>query len=448
MTTKRVWFDVHSAIGVLAGLMLFVICWSGTFATVSREIDWLLEPAMQVEPVGERASMGAVLRSVEVAYPEARISSVRIDRGSRSALEVAVNLPDQNLVRVFVDPYSAEVRGSASYFGVQRFFRSFHMNLFSGKPGYYLVFLLGPVLLVSVVAPLLFYKRWWTRFFLLRTGHGPRVFWGHVHKLAGLWSLWFGLLIALTASWYLFEGLRLDVGDGKVAWSDAGQYAVHPIPRLPDRLLEAEAIDRLILHAEATRPDLAIRTIFARDGYVYFDGQAAHWLVRDRANKLYIDPQSYAITLDQRASDQPLYWRWSDTADPLHFGDFGGLVTKLIWFAFGLCMSGLSLTGTYLHVMRLRSGGGGRERARWSGTLAAMIANVVVLIAAVNGGWKEINGYGPMGHGIRHMPAIPWQVAAFIIGWVFLTLVILAIWMWHVWRADRAAMSPTLQTSA
>jgi uncharacterized iron-regulated membrane protein len=37
--------------------------------------------------------------------------------------------------------------------------------------------------------------------------------------------------------------------------------------------------------------------------------------------------------------------RFGAAVDPLHFGDFGGLVSKLVWFIFGLALTGLAITG-------------------------------------------------------------------------------------------------------
>ena len=67
--SRRRWFDWHSWAGVLAGLLMFVVCWSGTVATVSHEVDWLLNPAQRVEAAGELQSWGRWIAAAEQAYP-------------------------------------------------------------------------------------------------------------------------------------------------------------------------------------------------------------------------------------------------------------------------------------------------------------------------------------------------------------------------------------------
>ncbi|MCG6120832.1 MAG: PepSY domain-containing protein, partial [Blastomonas sp.] len=42
------------------------------------------------------------------------------------------------------------------------------------------------------------------------------------------------------------------------------------------------------------------------------------------------------------------------TADPLHFGTFGGLVTKLIRVAFGIALVAMAGSGAVIYAKRLR----------------------------------------------------------------------------------------------
>ena len=73
--------------------------------------------------------------------------------------------------------------------------------------------------------------------------------------------------------------------------------------------------------------ELDIRSIsLNRGGYVFVTDQTDSILVRDRANKIYINPHTQEVIYAQRAADLPLYWLWSNMADPLHFGNFYGWV--------------------------------------------------------------------------------------------------------------------------
>lgn len=429
MKTKT-WFRIHSFTGVITGLLLFVICWSGTFATVAHELDWLVTPAARVEPAGEPVSAGVVDAAVRTAYPEAEISWIEAPLYRRSAAQVVVDLPAQDSVRLYVNPYTGELQGQHSYFNIQRFFRSFHMNLFIPFWGKYLVTLFALTMLTSLVAALYFYKRWWTRFFRFRVG-GGRVFWSELHKATGLWSLWFVLIIGLTGVWYLFEAARADFGDGKLAFAGDADYAVHPLPRPSSHPeLPALPLDELLAQVRQARPDLEIRSISPGADALRVEGQAGHLLVRDRANQVHLDARTGEVLYDQNAGDYPLYWRWSDTADPLHFGDFGGLISKLVWFCFGVLLSGLILTGTYLHAQRLTGDAGGR-RHRWPGTGAAILVTLGVLAATVPYGLQEAREYyGPLVDGDRRLPSLAPGVRLVVLGWIAATLAVIGGWLW------------------
>jgi uncharacterized iron-regulated membrane protein len=430
--TARGWFRVHSWIGLMTGLLLFIVCWSGTFATIANEIDWLLTPELRVRPQGPMVSWERLLDAVQTKYPDATVRSLHSPVYPRFAAVAIMDTDTQELVRVYVNPYTGEVLGSGSYFTVQRFFRSLHMHLFIDRAGYYIVGALALALLLSLGTALLFYRRWWKRFLAFRPGRSLRAFWSEAHKLSGLWSLWFVLVIALTGLWYLFEIARIDIGDGKSVWVGPGSQAVKPLPEL--RAEEGLSLTELRRQAQAVRPELVIRNVFFDfGGYFYVDGQAGHLLVRDRANRIFIHPATGTVVYDQDASDLSPYWRWSDTADPLHFGDFGGLMTKLIWFVFGAGLSMICLTGAYLHAQRLRHDLAGR--ASWRGTLVAIGAVGGVLIASCRAGVQEIKGYGPLTDGVQHWPEVAVPVVAFLTVWVLITCAMVFWWGWLISNA-------------
>jgi uncharacterized iron-regulated membrane protein len=185
----------HSWLGIMGGLLLFVICWTGSFATISHEIDWLLNAQLRVAP----ASIDSRWRSwqhwqqaVTQHYPHAQLQRLHAPLYAHSAALAVVDFPEQKNVYVYLNPYTAELLGSGSYFNVQRFFRSLHMGLFLPYPlAIYVVGSFGLVLLVTMLTPLLFYKRWWQRFGRWRiwaasSGKSRKIAWSDLHKSSGL----------------------------------------------------------------------------------------------------------------------------------------------------------------------------------------------------------------------------------------------------------------------
>jgi len=358
--TNRFWFTLHGWLGAQFGLILFVVLFSGSLATVAHEIDWLLNPALRFAPKQTPVGLGQIVAAAEQAYPALSAWFVYAPRNRYTAAEVQMWNPraddfTEGLRRVYVNPYSGEVQGVTGWFNVQRTLRNFHMGLSMPVIGLYLVGAFGLFLLASVVTALFFYKRWWRRFFVLRTDRGARVFWSDAHRAGGLWSLWFTLVISLTGIWYLVEMAMFDAGTG-----------LSDIPDPPPALTETELasygeaperlpLGRLIATAEESYPGWEIVSVYLPeqpDAAVRFTGHADAWLVRDRANNVYVNPYDGSLMGIYRAEDLSLAYRWVHTADPLHFGDFGGLATKLVWAIFGLLSSGLTLTGAYLWCRR------------------------------------------------------------------------------------------------
>jgi uncharacterized iron-regulated membrane protein len=422
VASGRTWLWWHSWIGVSTGLMLFVICWSGTVAVLSHEIDWLLDPALRVRPSASPPRWAGVVAAAQRAVPGQKVTTLTLPAGPRDAAQLWAEDAHGVVTRLYVDPATARVQGARSYFNVQRFFRSFHMNLFfnAGPWGYLVVCAFALPLLASMVTALVFYKRWWQRLLALKFDRGVRIFVSDLHKTGGLWGLWFIAVMALTGFWYFIEAAGV-----------VSAYPQTPVFAPQPRTAAGLPLDEVLVRARAHWPALEVRNITLPGGcygdVIELEGQAGDLLVRDRANKLFLDPTSGEALARHRAAELSLAARWVDTADPLHFGDFAGLGAKLVWFAFGLALSALSLSGAYLQVQRLRRKHAGLHRR--PAVIAAYAVSAVLLAASAAGGWTEIRQYGPELDGARQWPLVPLPVIVFIGGWVMVTLGVLAAWV-------------------
>lgn len=442
--SKRQWFRIHSFTGVITGLLLFVVCWSGTFAVLAHEFDWLVTPAMQVSPQPELASW-ADIEAAAVAEVPGRVGHIEAPLNRFAAAGVWLTTEDLQRVIVWVDPYDATVTGvSRSQYGIATFLLHFHREFSLSGYGIYLVTPLAITLLISALAALCFYKRWWTRFFRFNW-RSRQARWSELHKLAGLWSLWFVLLMAVTGGWYLVESLRLDIGDGVVNYVGSEGYAVHTVPLTAEAPDAYRPLAELLGTARTEWPELEWRVL----GYgwysgspdiLYLAGQTGLPLLRDRANQLHLDRRTGDVLWRNSQADLPPYWVWANLAPPLHFGTFAGMASKLVWFFFGLLLCGLILSGTYLHARRLARPSG-RRRHFWPGTLPALLVSLAVMVAAVPAeltvlqGYYGVSLYGTSPNESAWMPELGNGVKVAITSWVVLTVVILAGWAMMLGRS-------------
>ncbi len=342
---RRLWFDLHSWVGLKLSLLMAFVCLTGTLAVFSHEIDWLLHPEMRVEPSDRTASWGAMLAAVRTAHPGWKVTRIDAPWGRRFAAAASVRTPEGKLRFVWIDPHRGTVTGDTGWFNAQRFLRNTHRHLMlPTRWGVPIVSSLAIALLITFASSFVIYKRWWRGFFSWPRRERRRRFWGDVHRLAGVWSLWFVLLIALTGLWYLVESLGGDAPAAQARW---------PAPRAEPAGIEPARVDRAIAEAARDWPGLEVGGISLDEaqGRLVIDGQAEAWLVRDRANAMAFDAEGRLVARVD-AGQLSVHQRIAEMADPLHFGTFGGLATQLLWFMFGAAMTLLSLSGVYLFGLR------------------------------------------------------------------------------------------------
>lgn len=343
-------FLLHSLFGLKLSLFLGFVCLTGTIATVSHEIEWLVQPEVRGASDGRSDDYGAMWGLVRDRYPDAYINSIgTYDRADSTyfARRADITLPDGTGRRLYIDPARMVITGEGSGHSFHSIMRGLHYYLLLPTEWpFYLVASLGFVLILSLVTGLLTYKKFWRGFFRMpRWDRSTRTWSGDLHRLVGLWSLWFVAVIGLTSIWYFVER--------------AAPSMETPPPQAEARYLlptpEAEQVARWVAAARREFPGISITFVqmpYGEDDPVVVQGQWRAWLVRERTNALFIDPVRDRVIGRRVAGEMSAAERWVHTADPLHFGNFGGLATKLIWVLFGLLLTALCATGIVIFTKR------------------------------------------------------------------------------------------------
>jgi len=347
MISKDKLFKLHSWVGVKLSILLFVVCFSGTLAVFSHELDWLFNPAMRATPSTSFASWNVMAENIREAFPEGKITYWTKAR-EPYLTDLVYVVQNEELNYVFVNPYTGKVQGSADI-TIARFLRDLHYYLFIPfQIGHFTVLFFGFVLMVSLVTGMFYYSDWYKKLFVLKTGKGSKVFYSSLHKLIGAWSIPFMMLISITGLWYFVERADFPKISGYMDNEQPKVEVSETAPVLNSLELDYDKYAKI---AEQTIPTLTVKSVLPPANAqqpVYLTGTSDVPLVRFRANRVYINPYTDEVMKVQRADEINTITWLNDIADPLHFGYWGGLVTKTIWFVFGLGLSSLVLTGPWL----------------------------------------------------------------------------------------------------
>ena len=347
---SRLWFEVHSWVGLKLSIFMSFILITGTLAVFSSEMDWLTHASMRVAPQPEsaRASWGEIYESARAAYPDWSFGYFSEPIDPWFTALIYGDTPAGHRRLIDIDPYTAEVKGDRGWLSFHRFFRNTHRHLMLPvQYGVPLVSLLSLLLLFSMATGLVVYKKFWKGFLRKPRTRNGRIFNGDLHRLLGLWTLWFIPVIALTGLFYLAESL---------GWRAPPFGSIENAATAEIRLTGKD-IDAMAQQARQVLPGLDIALMLPPDqpgDPLVFQGYTdGTWLVRPRASYVAFDPATGTVLGSHRSSNAGLHQRISEMADPLHFGYFGGLWTKTIWFIFGTALSALSITGIIIYGKRV-----------------------------------------------------------------------------------------------
>ena len=355
---KRAWLDLHRWVGLKLFILLSFVLITGALATVSHEIDWLIDPARRVSPSTAPAAQNwdGLVGAVREARPDWSIDWISAPLDPWHAAEAVGVTPEGERRRLLIHPGTFEIRGERPWFNAQRLFRDAHRRLMIFNVwGVVLVSSLSILLVLSLISGLFVYKKFWRGFFKKPRTRDARTFWGDMHRLGGVWSLWFVAVIALTSLWYLVEALGNAAGQRVARYAELDPPAEYVSPA-PGQ--DAIAYSELAERARAAKENYRITALhlpnFAGEP-IRFYGHNTAIVVRERANQVIFDPLTGEMTGVVRGETLTTMQRVSEMADPLHFGTFGGFWTKMLYFLFGVVLSGMSLSGVYVFSRRIRN---------------------------------------------------------------------------------------------
>jgi uncharacterized iron-regulated membrane protein len=383
LSSRRLWWRLHQWAGLQLSLLMAFVCLTGTFATLGHEIDWLITPSLRVTPTTADLDpqWAALAAKAAVHRPDARIIEIRAPEAAAFAARVVVETPGGERLYLNSHPMTGTVQGESRWYGAHRLLSKLHerMNIESDLIKI-VISGLSIILLVSTVSAMIVYRKWWRGFLRPVRIRDARAGWGDFHRLAGVWSMAFAFIIGVSGLLFFLS----NVGLGATRPSPAKT----PLITSNAATLSAQ-IPQALASAQFAFPALQITKIKFPDkksGTFVFEGKSDAILVRDRANSIWVEPQTGRVLQHDTPATLDGWTRLHEAAQPLHFGTFGGYWMRYVWFIFGALLTALPVSGVAIYGLRLsraaasETEGGSLVRVVWlgMGTLRWPIAGLVL----------------------------------------------------------------------
>lgn len=353
---KRLW-QLHSWLGLLAGLGLLVVGLSGSVLVFREEIDAVLDPALRVSTPrfdASRPGADALLARVRAQVPGEEVVAwnALVPEGAPNGIALAKpGSKDWRWIKV--DPSTGMIlQGRHEKRTFTDWLLDVHVSLLSGDWGTVLVGAFASLLCFLGLSGVWLYRDFWRNFFRLRWRASARIFFSDLHKAVGISSVAFNLVLGFTGAYWNLPTLKTLLGPAQV------RAAAEPPPvRLYNSTL---SVDDLIIRARQAMPDLRGERFFVefppRMEDISVSGPVAtrNPFRSEFGGRVTFDRETGALKKVTDIRQQGWWTQAEDMMGPLHFGTFGGLPIKILWSLGGLTPSVLAISGFLIWRVRSR----------------------------------------------------------------------------------------------
>jgi len=344
LSDKQV-YQWHRWLGLIGGAFLLVISLTGIILVFEDEIHRLTGRDRVLKEIadGPRQSVDSLLAGLRAQYPDAQVTGLRLYTNQPDmAIRADIRRGEANEL-AYLDPYTGNVLDVTPNQDV--FFRTaleLHKGLLLGFPGEMIMGLVGLCLLGSTLTGLWYYRQSLLQPFKtgVRWGKSARIVNGDLHKLLGVSALLFLLLMGGTGVFFHWEELEHAFDEGE---AQKPEKPVSPPPPI-------NSVSLLVLVAQNTVPELTPEIISfpkaAGDPLVVRGNRPESRRILGKFNtSVEVDPLAGQVTQVFHAEEADAEYQFEHLAEQLHFGRFGGWLTKGLWTLGALSLATLVLTG-------------------------------------------------------------------------------------------------------
>ena len=333
----RITIKIHRILGLALALNFFILCLSGTI------LIWKDELSGQGPENTSSSSDGFVNVQEYVLknYPTKKLLSIFIDDSGNFQARLGEEGQEKfrGAIKLKFDPQGNQLHSKTTKDqGILSLILAIHRELLIPGKGKYLVGLLGlfiTFILLSgfIIAPK-FYKN------LKAVNNRLRL--GILHKRWGLASFSWILLITLTGILLSFNGLMISLF---LKSSLDSEKAL--IKNARSHYVRVETVQS---NVKAALPHFSIDYISYPDNEFSLPGHFAVLVERESLKRiLFVEGDTGDVS---KVVSLPWYMELMLISEPLHFGNYGGVLLKVYWTSMGLGASLIPFSGLMIFLAR------------------------------------------------------------------------------------------------
>src|SRR5574344_1242043 len=363
---KTIWYKIHWFFGVIFGLTLLIVGFSGAVLSYEKEILRFLNPNTYNIPIAQDKQIlkvQEILQKYQSQNPDTKINSISFsnDKSSSVVLNIASKDPNQKKGQnIYLNPYTVEILPELTGKDFFSFFLRLHRWLaFEGDSreiGKNIVALTTIACIILTIGGLIVYwprvKNHFFKSFTFSFKHKKRAFLSTMHSAVGMWVIPMFLLVTLTGLYWSYDWYRsamftvmqveqpkratpttqvVQIGQQKEKQSEKEQTSekqpeliyYENAHEVPDIFNQNHSRDYKNANFRLTPSKDGIYTI----SYLYAD--ATHFR---ESNSMEIDPNKSIVVKEAKFEDKKLNEQLMSSMLPLHSGEYFGWMGQLLMF--------------------------------------------------------------------------------------------------------------------
>jgi uncharacterized iron-regulated membrane protein len=361
-STHKTLYNTHGWIGIISGILLFVVTFSGIPALFKEELAQWQSPGNPRLQLKQQTLDSALITAQAQGFDHTTFFIQTADDVNGNLYFSHFFEDDTPPHIVKINPNDGKILPKANS-DMAELLGHLHTDLHLPHPwGRYLVGFSGMAMLLAIIAGIFIHLKWRKEFVMLRPKRSWRLLLTDQHKLLGLWSLPFTLILAFSGTILGLLGLispilAVAAFNGDVP--KATEAVLGPKATITQEYVRSQSIDTLLVKQLQDTPELALEFIFIdglndKGGQIKFIGNHKKKLsnLESITYKLSNGVKTHSGSFVEKGPFQRVF----AAVTPLHYVLYGNGWLKVLYALSALAVCGLIVSGNMLWLERRYNG--------------------------------------------------------------------------------------------